>query len=170
MKMLCFVCACVLAVACWCKLRDVWSAVRRWVADDADQNPNLSFHHTESLAFFDCFSEVITALRGRTNFLLFFFLFSCILLIWKRGSARVALPLITTCNQIVSQFLNYGSGLLRLNGLLVGWDDNSCERETKCHFAAAECRFSGRLPWVVFIQCTPTLPNLARMTRSVPER
>lgn len=40
--------------------------------------------------------------------------------------ARDALPLITTCNQIVSKFLNYGSSLLRLNGFFVGGDDDSC--------------------------------------------
>lgn len=71
-------------------------------------------------------------MRGRTILLLLllvFFLFLFFLHFFWFGSwecARDALPLITTCNQIVSKFLNYGSSLLRLNGFFVDWDDNSC--------------------------------------------
>lgn len=69
--------------------------------------------------------------RGRTNNLLVF------VFCFENSDSeagkwvRDALPLITTCNQIVSKFLNYGSSLLRLNGFFVGWDDNSCEDKLK---------------------------------------
>lgn len=62
----------------------------------------------------------------RADFLLFLFTFI---------DRADVLPLITTCNQIVSKFLNYGSGLLWLNRLFIDcnnyswWKDKKKRRE-----------------------------------------
>lgn len=78
-------------------------------------------------AWADDYLNFCLILSAQTAFLVFYICFLAYSSV--SGSARDALPLITTCNQIVSEFLDYGSRLLRLNGFFVGRDDNSCWEE-----------------------------------------